>query len=233
VISLRPSPAKIIGVFVSVLVLGMVLRGYLWLHFVAVTPDISSAPRSGPYMRLIYYPTDTRLDGLLMGIAAAAIRAFRPAIWARLVARSNILLGVGLLGVVASTFFFQDEIARFWPTVLGFPLLSFSIMLFVIAGSDDRSLIGRYPIPGAGALAAGAYSLYLSHKAVFHAVQVAASQLPAPLQANAFAIALVGAFGVGAALYWLVERPFLKLRDRLEGPTRSSLASSGAGVEPR
>ena len=71
-IALRPTSAKIIGAVVSVMVLGMALRGYLWLHSVAATPfDITAAPRSGPYMRLIYYPTGTRLDGLLMGIAAA------------------------------------------------------------------------------------------------------------------------------------------------------------------
>ena len=224
-IALRPTSAKIIGAVVSVMVLGMALRGYLWLHSVAATPfDITAAPRSGPYMRLIYYPTGTRLDGLLMGIAAAAIRAFRPATWARLTTRPNLLLGAGLLGVVASSFFFHTQIARFWPTVLGFPLLSFSIVLVVMAGSESGSLISRYPIPGAGALAAGAYSLYLSHKAVFHAVQVAAPRLPPPLQGVAFALALLGALGVGAALYWLVERPFVKLRDRLERPARTSLA---------
>lgn len=224
-ISLRPTAAKVISALISVMVLGMALRGYLWLHSVAATPfDITAAPRSGPYMRLIYYPTGTRLDGLAMGIAAASIRSFRPATWAKLTARPNLLLGAGLLGVVASTFLFDGQIARFWPTVFGFPLLSLSIALVVMAGSESRSLIGRYPVPGAGALAAGAYSLYLSHKAVFHAVQVAAHQLPMPLQRGAFALALLVALGIGAALYWLVERPFLKLRDRLEGPSRSSLA---------
>jgi peptidoglycan/LPS O-acetylase OafA/YrhL len=224
-IALRPTPAKVIGALISALVLGMVLRGYLWLHSVAATPfDITAAPRSGAYMRLIYYPTGTRLDGLLMGIAAAAIRAFRPATWARITGRPNLLLAAGLLGVVASTFVFHGQIARFWPTVLGFPLLSFSIVLIVMAGAEGRSLIGRYRVPGAGALAAGAYSLYLTHKAVFHVVQVAAPRLPTPLQGVAFPLALLGALGIGAALYWLVERPFLDLRDRLEGPSRSSLA---------
>jgi peptidoglycan/LPS O-acetylase OafA/YrhL len=85
-------------------------------------------------------------------------------------------------------------------------------------------VISRHAVPGAGALAAGAYSLYLSHKMVFHAVQAALPGLPAPLRAFAFAPALLAALAVGAALYWLVERPFLKLRDRLEGPSRSSLA---------
>ena len=227
-IARRPTPAKVVGALVAVLVLGMALRGYLWLHFVAATPfDITAAPRSGAYMRLIYYPTGTRLDGLLMGIAAASIRTFRPATWARLTARPNLLLGAGVLGVVGSTFFFGDQIARFRPAVVGFPLLSLSIVLVVMAGSESRSLIGRYPVPGAGALAAGAYSLYLTHKAVFHAVQLAAPLLPPPLQAAAFVFALLGALGVGAALYWLVERPFLKLRDRLEGPSRSSLAVAG------
>jgi peptidoglycan/LPS O-acetylase OafA/YrhL len=224
-VALRPTPGKVIGVLVSVLLLGMALRGYLWLHSVAATPlDIAAHPRSGPYMRLIYYPTWTRLDGLLMGIAAATIRAFRPALWARLTARPNLLLAIGLAVVVASTFLFHGQIAGFWATVLGFPLLSFGIVLMVMAGATNTSVISRYPVPGAGALAAGAYSLYLSHKAVFHAVEVFAPRLPAPLQGAAFALALIGALGVGAALYWLVERPFLKLRDRLEGPSRSSLA---------
>jgi peptidoglycan/LPS O-acetylase OafA/YrhL len=221
----RPTPAKVYAALISVLVLGMALRGYLWLHAVAETPfDVSAAPRSGPYMRLIYYPTGTRLDGLLMGITAAAVRTFRPGAWARLTARPNLLLGAGLLGVVVSTFVFHGQIARFWPTVVGFPLLSFSIMLIVMAGSVGGSVISRHAVPGAGALAAGAYSLYLSHKMVFHAVQAALPGLPAPLRAFAFAPALLAALAVGAALYWLVERPFLKLRDRLEGPSRSSLA---------
>jgi peptidoglycan/LPS O-acetylase OafA/YrhL len=224
-VALRPTPEKIIGVFVSVVILGMALRGYLWLHGVADTPlEIAARPRGDAYMQLIYYPTWTRLDGLLMGIAAATIRAFRPATWTTLTARPNLLLGAGVLGVVASTFLFHGQIASFWPTVFGFPLLSFSIVLMVIAGTDSRCLIGRYRVPGAGALAAGAYSLYLSHKAIFRAVEVAAPHLPPPVQSAAFALAFIGALVVGAALYWLVERPFLKLRDRLDGPSRISLA---------
>ena len=73
-------------------------------------------------------------------------------------------------------------------------------------------------------MAAGAYSLYLTHKIVFHWVELMRPHLPAALQWAAFSLAIVGALGCGAALYWLVERPFLRLRDRLEGRSRSSLA---------
>ena len=233
-IALRPTPRLIVGVLLSVMILGMALRGYLWLHGVAHTPfDISAAPRGGAYMRLIYYPTWTRLDGLVMGIGAAVIQAFRSAVWVRITGRPNWLLGAGLLGIVASTLLFGDQIAGFWAAVFGFPLLSFSVVLIVMAATQRTGLIGRYPIPGAAPLAAGAYSLYLSHKAVFHAVQLISNRLPVAIQGAAFGLALLSALLVGAALYWAVERPFLKLRDRLEGRSRSSLAVGAAVEVPR
>jgi peptidoglycan/LPS O-acetylase OafA/YrhL len=157
-------------------------------------------------------------------VTAAAVQTFRPALWARLTARANLLLALGLGGVTAAILMFPDQTGGFWATVCGFPLLAFSIGLIVIAGSDVRSIIGRYPVPGAGALAAGAYSLYLTHKAVYRAVAVLSPDLPAPLRGAALVLAVFAALAVGAALYWLVERPFLRLRDRLEGPSRSSLA---------
>lgn len=224
-LAIRPSAGKVVAAIVAVLAFGMALRGYLWLHDVARQPfDLSSAPRPGRYMTLIYYPSWTRLDGLLAGISAAAIRTFRPQFWGRLTARPNLLLALGVLGVAASILFFKGQIAGFAASVLGFPLLSFSLALTVMAGSEARSVIGRHPIPGAGALATGAYSLYLSHKIVFHAV--GATHLPEILQPAALPIAMLAAFAVGALLYWLVERPFLKLRDRLEGPSRSPLAKA-------
>jgi hypothetical protein len=117
------------------------------------------------------------------------------------------------------------EMYLFLPTVFAYPLLASSMAMMVVAGTDSRSLIGRYAIPGAGPLASGAYSLYLSHKAVFQAVRNALSHAPAPIETMGLAVAVLAALAVGAALYWLVERPFLNLRDRLEGPSRSSLAS--------
>ena len=126
-----------------------------------------------------------------------------------------------------STVLFGGQIAAFWPTVLGFPLLSTSIAAVVMAGSTSESFISRRSVPGAAALATGAYSLYLSHKAVFHIVSEGGLR---PFGLPAFPFALVGALLIGSLLYWLVERPFLKLRDRLEGRSRTSLAVSATGA---
>jgi len=227
ILGVRPSAAKTLAALAAVVILGMALRGWFWLHDVARTPfDLAADPRPGVYMRLIYYPTWTRLDGLLAGIGAALLMTFRPGAWTVLTARPNLLLAGGLLGVGAAILVFGDQIPGFYGAVFGYPLLSIGLVALVVAGASAKSLLGRRAIPGAGALAAASYSLYLSHKAVFHAAQLAARQLPPPMQGGAFALALMAALGVGAGLYWLVERPFLKLRDRLQGPSRRLLAAA-------
>jgi peptidoglycan/LPS O-acetylase OafA/YrhL len=219
-LAIRPGPRTVLGVFIAVLIVGIVSRGYFWLADVAEPRyDTAGLPHFGRYMTLIYYPTWARLDGLLAGVGAAAIQTFRPAWWRALTARANILGIAGVAGVVLSAIFFQDMFARFLPAVFGFPLLASSMALLVIAGSHNRSFVGRYSIPGAGALAAGAYSLYLSHKMVFHAVESSSPWWPRPFQTILLGVAL---------LFALVERPFLRLRERLHG--HSSVASTGEPI---
>jgi peptidoglycan/LPS O-acetylase OafA/YrhL len=225
-LAIRPSARTTGAVLAAVLALGIAMRTWLWLRNVAQTPfDPAAEPGWRAYMTLIYYPTWSRLDGLVAGIAIAALRIFRPAAWARLVARPNLLLAMGLAGIVAAILLFGRQIAPLLPAALGFPLLSASIALVVAAASTDRALVGRYRVPGAAALATGAYSLYLSQKIAYHAVAV---WLAPALGAQGYArlaLAFAAALALGAVLYWVVERPFLKLRDRLEGPSRSSIAA--------
>ena len=223
-LAIRPSAAKAMTALVAILVLGMALRGWFWLHDVARTPfDLAADPRPGRYMHLIYYPTWTRLDGLLAGIGAALLMTFRPGVWRVLSGRPNLLLASGLVGVGGAILLFGDQIAGFYGAVFGYPLLSVSMAALVIAGSSAKSVIGRRAIPGAGALAAASYSLYLSHKSVYHW----AGTLPitADLKPFILPVAILAALAVGAVLYRLVERPFLDLRDRLSQPTARSLAA--------
>jgi peptidoglycan/LPS O-acetylase OafA/YrhL len=223
VIARRPSAATVIGAMVAILIAGMMLRGYIWLRYVAMTPfDPASRPYSYSYMTLIYYPTWSRLDGLLAGAAAAATQTFRPQLWRRLTATPNALLAAGFLGVGAAILFFHTMVAGFWPSVFGFPLLAISMTMLVVAGADSRSLIGQRPVPGASALAAGAYSLYLSNKIVFYAVQVFTRDWPVQLPGLTLGVGLLAALAAGTTLYWLVERPFLKIRDRLREPGREA-----------
>jgi peptidoglycan/LPS O-acetylase OafA/YrhL len=231
VLAARPSLGKVIGVMAAVLLAGMAFRGYFWVHNVAREP-FSSTPRLNlhEYMTLIYYPTWSRLDGLLAGVAAAATQIFRPQWWRILTARPNLLLAAGVAGVGVAIVFFRDMYAPLLPTVFGFPLLAFSMTMLVMAGSERRSIIGRYPVPGAAALAAGAYSLYLSNKITFHAVRMAAYDWPVQLRPFKFVVGLLATLAAGTILYWLVERPFLKIRDRLRTSSPSANAAQPAAL---
>jgi peptidoglycan/LPS O-acetylase OafA/YrhL len=60
-----------------------------------------------------------------------------------------------------------------------------------------------------------AYSLYLTHKQVYHIVHVAVGDGLDGRPALAFATYATAALAGGALLYLAVERPFLRLRDTL------------------
>jgi peptidoglycan/LPS O-acetylase OafA/YrhL len=208
----RPSPRKAIAACLVVLIGGMVLRGAIWLHDLAPLQGHDGFGRR--FMERLYYPTWTRLDGLLAGLVLALVKTFRPGAWTRLMARSNALMIAGLAAVAVAIVLFQDQRALL-PSVIGYPVLAAGMGLLVAAGASSRSLIGRWRIPGAGAIAAMAFSLYLIHKAAFHLVLVALGPW-----ARAHPIATVFATGAGALvagtlLHLLAERPSLWLRDRV------------------
>jgi peptidoglycan/LPS O-acetylase OafA/YrhL len=213
-LAIRPSATKIAATVVAVLLFGIVIRGYLWIHDVATTVDGTTVLRGYRFMSLIYYPTWSRLDSLLAGVVAATIQTLRPNWWRMLTRQSNLLALCGVTGIALSTTFFGDQVAGWLPTLFGYPLLGCSAALLVIAGSDNHSIVRRCAVPGARALATAAYSLYLTHKMMFHVVQMSALRWP-ELQHAALGVALLVALGAGTILYWSVERPFLKLRERL------------------
>jgi peptidoglycan/LPS O-acetylase OafA/YrhL len=217
----RATPRRTLALVLAVLGFGMLLRAGLWLGFVAKPPfGPSAAPGGASYMRFIYYSTWTRLDDLLAGVSLALVRTFRPRLWSRLLARPNALLAAGVLGVIAAILVFGRQIAGFWPSVFGFPLLAASMAALVAAGSDRRSLIGRAALPGAGALAAASYSLYLAHKIAYRAVVRLMAHASPQLQAWTPLLAVCAALALGAALHLAVERPFLRLRDRFRNKSQ-------------
>jgi peptidoglycan/LPS O-acetylase OafA/YrhL len=192
----RSSTLGFVGICAAVVMFGIALRTTVWLHDTAMDP-----PRNW-FLEDIYYPTWTRLDGLLMGIMLAALRVYRPHAWTRLQARSNVALWL-----------FRDR-AGLLANALGWPLLSFGFGLLVFAGADRRSLLGRWRLPGAGWLAGISYSLYLSHKIAFHVVLTTFGTQLQGYGVIAFVTYAVAILLLGAALHYLVERPCLHLRER-------------------
>lgn len=162
-LSLKPAPARIGAAILGTLLIGIVIRGAIWFN---IRDHFFPA-----YQEQIYYPTWTRLDDLLLGVGAVTIRAFRTDWWVRILKYPNILLGAGLLGIVCAMAIFAHAFTNPWTVMLAPVLVGANMMLLVTASSCDRAVIGRLSCKIVRALAAGAYSLYLSHKIAFHVVR--------------------------------------------------------------
>jgi peptidoglycan/LPS O-acetylase OafA/YrhL len=200
----RPSLWASSCLCIAVVIGGMLLRAYASLH-------------QQDYLESIYYPTYTRLDGLLAGVMLAAIQAYRPNAWKLLQAHARSMTAVGLAIAALAIWLFRDR--SFNACVYGFPLLSLGIALLVAAGAGRQSF-GRWQLPGAAWVAAMSYSLYLSHKLALHAVATWLAARPTIHGWPAFVLYAVTILAVGAALHYGVERPFLRLRARRAGTRR-------------
>lgn len=202
------SRAALAAFCVALVAGGIALRTAIWLHFDAL------APNRNWFVEDIYYPTWNRLDGLLAGVLLAVVKTYRPALWARLGARANVVFTIGLAGMALSFWLFRERAGLLGNSV-GWPVLSFALALLVFAGAQTNGWIGRRAVPGAGWLAAVSYSLYLIHKPIYGLVEM---HLGDALEGRGYiAFIVYGAASLFAAalLHYAVERPGLRLRDVL------------------
>jgi peptidoglycan/LPS O-acetylase OafA/YrhL len=230
----RPSVLRFALVCTGVVLAGMALRGALWWHELAPLAGIDQNSYGKAFLERIYYSTWSRLDGLLMGVMLAVARVYRPILWSRWGRHANGFLLAGVAVVGGAILLFRDR-TGFIPTVVGYPLLSFGLGLLVFAGAQASGVLARLRVPGAGWLAGVSYSLYLSHKAVFHVMEAAAGARLDGHGVLTFAGYSSAVLAMGALLHYGVERPFLVLRERVlhqaSASARASGLAAGAGTE--
>ena len=208
----KPSVPKFVGLCALVAMAGIGLRSAVWLHDTALVA--SGGMQRNWFVEDIYYPTWARLDGLLAGVVLATFKVFRPQGWERAQAWANTVLLSGL-GVMAVALWLFKERTGLLGNSIGWPVLSLGLALLVFAGAGKGSVIARWRVPGATWLAAISYSLYLAHKSAFHLVETAWGETLEGRGVLAFCVYAAAALLAGAALYYTVERPFLRLRERM------------------
>ena len=221
----KPGLGKSLTVILGILIFGIAIRGYIFNHQLAA--GLGSADRENfttLYIEKIYYPTYTRLDGLLMGVVLAVIKTFRPGWWQKLMFHGYAVLMSGIACSAGAIWLFRDRFS-FSATVFGFPLLSLGLALIVAASISPRCALSH--IRGFAIPATLAYSLYLTHKEIGHLDQLYLGRL---LGDGATWMNLVVAFGTSflaaALLYLVVERPFLKWRERISSRSRRASAKT-------
>ncbi|MGK5078203.1 acyltransferase family protein [Janthinobacterium sp. HLX7-2] len=207
----RPAAGKTVAVALGILLAGMLLRAWLWRQELA--PLAGQGAYVERFIALVYMPSPTRLDGLLMGVMLAVTRGFRPAWWTWLMVRGPMLLGLGAVGLAAAMWLLRG-VPGYAAIVFGYPLLSCSLACLVAGCISERTWPGRWRLPGAATLATLAFSLYLTHKQVYHALDAYLGDWLGTSAVLAFCAYNGAALLAAAALYWLVERPALRLRTR-------------------
>lgn len=191
---------------------GCALRGYL----AASHPNAAGNGVSGrAFQSLIYYPTWTRLDPLVLGVVLAAIQRHRPAWWQRL---TNLApwLWLPAFALIAYALYLAEDAITVVGCIWQFPLIALGMAALLVCALSPRLPFNRYQIPGAAFLASIAYSVYLSHKLVIHFVIEWGGQQGLALTSwPAILLVELLIYLGGTLLYFAVERPFLLLRHRI------------------
>jgi peptidoglycan/LPS O-acetylase OafA/YrhL len=235
----KPLFSKALVLISSILVFGIFIRGYIYLHQLKPLQLAGNEDFYLRYTESIYYPTYTRLDGLLTGVVLACIKTFRPVWWEKMMSRGYVLGISGLLSCAGAMWLFRDRFV-FSATLAGYPLLSLGLGLLVACSISPQVLASlQRMVPGRrgeqirslsahcfAVIATLAYSLYLTHKEIAHLCRVHLGWYTESGGWPALAVSLIASLCVAAMLYLAVERPFLRLRERLSArqPARTESA---------
>jgi peptidoglycan/LPS O-acetylase OafA/YrhL len=199
---------------------GVALRTFLAFQNPA---EISGVSYRG-FQTWIYYPTWTRLDPLVFGVALAAIEKFRPTWWKRLTDYAIWLWPPGLLLIVYALWLGEGEYLSVAAAIWQFPLIALGMASLLVCAVSPRLFLRRIAIPGAAFIASIAYSAYLIQKLVIHCVaqfctthNIALTSIPALLGVE------ICVYVAAAILFFAIERPFLQLRHRIAPRSRPPL----------
>jgi len=191
---------------------GILLRAFLAHQHPAEVSGVAFRD----YQAWIYYPTWTRLDPLVLGVALAAIEKFRPE-WRRRLMDLAIWLWLPALGLIAFALWLgEGEYLELATVIWQFPLLAIGFVGLLVCAQSDRLPFRRVRIPGAAFIASLAYSAYLVQKLVIHGVGEFCRAHDVDLASTSALIGVeICVYAVATILFFAVERPFLQLRHRI------------------
>lgn len=217
----------------ALFLLGLLLRLWSWYHF--LEPTLQTPEHTGfglAYYRWIYYPTYTRLDGLLAGITLAAFYHFRPDTWQRITKYGNAWLVLSLLLLAGAWWVAHDEYQyTFRGAIAGYLLIALAYGVLTLATLSPSCILYRWSSRITGWVALVSYSLYLTHKQLNHLVHLALSKYQLPEDGYVLFFICVAISCVGAwMLHRIVEQPFLRWRDRLYGKKKAPMENKTAAA---
>lgn len=192
---------------------GFAVRLCCW--FAILKPALGADDYWVTWYMWMYYPTFTRLDGLLTGVTLAAIFQFLPVIKQKVMALGNKLLLVGLVLLTGAWFLCEDP-TTFYASIFGFPLIAIGYGAMVAGAVNETGFLHRNKLRLTATLATLSYGIYLSHKGVIHLTQLLAGNMGIEQNSTVmFIICVITCVLAAMLLNRIIEKPFLKVRQRV------------------
>jgi len=207
----RRSAYLIVLLFIA----GFIVRLLSWKYFAA--PYLSTNDFGLRWNEYVYYPTYNRLDGLLVGVSIAGLFTFYQKVKAWANRWCYLLLAVGIFMLIVA-FQLCAVYASYNTAIYGFPIISIAYGLVLAAFVSPSCIFFKIKSKVTGLIATLSYSIYLSHKIVIHLVQKLLESFG--IDKNGVLTMLICAVCVIAAallMRYLIEKPFLRLRNRVLG----------------
>lgn len=196
---------------ITLFVLGFLIRYYSYNHY--VQPYINTPEFFFKWGTYIYYPTYCQLDGLIFGVSIAAIFQFLPNLRDNILKYGNILFFVSVV-LVCATFLLNYNRTLVGSMVL-FPIVDFSMAIMVLSALSPNCFLYTMRSSFTSQVATYSYSAYLFHKMMIHVVQANAKFFHLPQDGTLiFILSALSTFLVSIILNRIIERPFLKLRNK-------------------
>jgi peptidoglycan/LPS O-acetylase OafA/YrhL len=198
-------------ILVALFVFGFIIRYFSYYHFVLPLGD----DRWPGWSEWIYYPTWTRLDGLLVGVSIAALLKFKPLFGNRILSYGNAIFICGLL-IFATTYFICSDEQSLTASVFGFPLVDIGYGFIVLSALSPNCFLYKNKSAITSKIAALSYGIYLIHKIVIHVTQAQFIKFKIDDNSNlVFLICVITVFIASLILNEIIEKPFLNLRRKL------------------
>jgi peptidoglycan/LPS O-acetylase OafA/YrhL len=197
----------------AIFILGFVLRHYAWVHL--YFPSLGTESAGVFWYKYIYYPTYNRLDGLLVGVAIAAIYQFVPKIWNKILKLNNLWFITSIATLTLAYFICEDE-HSYNASIFGFPLIAIGYGVMVISALCPTSFLYRWNSRIMTFIASLSYAIYLSHKGLIHVTQSLFANDFIDRSSNLMLLLCIVGSVLGALLLnRIVERPFMQLRKKI------------------
>jgi len=171
----------------------------------------------------IYYTTHTRLDGLLVGITIATLFAYRQNFIIRVNKYANLLFFIGLTALIGCYYLCLDR-SGFYASVYGFSAISLAYGLIVMAAILPACFLYKIKSRITSGIAILSYTMYLIHKGTTELCHKFFDKHDWDTDSMWMLAASLGVtICCALVLRYAVEKPFLKLRDKVLA-TRHSTA---------